>query len=140
MEKIQVPGFPDYEVTRDGRVWSNKGRGRWLKPGIASGGYPLVGLMRDGRQYSRKVHVLVALAFLGPRPEGHDVCHNNGNPADNRVENLRYDTRSANLRDAVRHGTQKPGPGRPVGYRVPEDLEKAAELRKLLDGVDFTSS
>ena len=34
-----------------------------------------------------------------------EVCHNNGRPADNRLENLRYDTPSNNNRDKVRHGT-----------------------------------
>lgn len=49
--------------------------------------------------------MLVMLAFVGPRPDGLDVCHGNGNPADNRLENLRYGTRSENMRDALRHGT-----------------------------------
>src|SRR5690606_32157657 len=47
---------------------------------------------------------LVAAAFLGPRPEGSEVCHINGDPADNRVENLRYGSRSENVLDQVRHG------------------------------------
>lgn len=44
------------------------------------------------------VHQLIAHAFLGPRPEGADVDHINGNPSDNRPENLRYMTHSDNLR------------------------------------------
>lgn len=51
------------------------------------------------------VHRAVLLAFVGPPPEGYEACHINGNPADNRLENLRWGTRSDNLRDAVRHGT-----------------------------------
>jgi len=31
-------------------------------------------------------------------------CHNDGNPANNRVENLRWDTVSSNANDRVRHG------------------------------------
>jgi hypothetical protein len=34
-----------------------------------------------------------------------EVCHNNGDPADNRAANLRYDTASENQLDRVRHGT-----------------------------------
>lgn len=44
------------------------------------------------------------LAFKGPPPEGHEVCHNNGDPADNRLENLRYGTRTDNLHDLYLHG------------------------------------
>lgn len=59
----------------------------------------------DGELHSLQVHHLVAAAFLGPRPDGLDVCHNNGICTDNRLENLRYDTRSANIRDSVEHKT-----------------------------------
>ncbi len=51
----------------------------------------------------RKVHHLVAAAFIGPRPEGMVICHNNGDPLDNRVENLRYDTQAANIEDMYAH-------------------------------------
>lgn len=52
---------------------------------------------------------LVAEAFIGPRPDGMMLCHSNGDPADNRVSNLRFDTQSANTLDAVRHGTNHNG-------------------------------
>ncbi len=50
-------------------------------------------------------HRAVLLAFVGPCPEGMEACHNNGDPLDNRVENLRWDTRSNNTLDKVAHGT-----------------------------------
>lgn len=50
------------------------------------------------------VHQLVAEAFLGPRPDGLEVCHNNGERHDNRAENLRYDTHVENQRDTIRLG------------------------------------
>lgn len=64
---------------------------------------------KDGKHFSLAVHRLVAAAFLGPKPEGTEVCHNNGDPTDCRVENLRYDTRSGNQRDRVIHGTSNRG-------------------------------
>jgi hypothetical protein len=54
------------------------------------------------------VHRLVARAFLGDGEPGEVVCHFDGNPANNRVENLRWDTQRANVQDAIRHGTQGP--------------------------------
>jgi DNA invertase Pin-like site-specific DNA recombinase len=50
------------------------------------------------------VHQLVALTFLGPRPAGADICHADGNPRNNAVRNLRYDTRRENIIDEFRQG------------------------------------
>lgn len=50
------------------------------------------------------VHGLVAEVFIGPRPEGLDVCHNDGDKSNNRASNLRYDTHSENQKDEVRAG------------------------------------
>ena len=44
-------------------------------------------------------------AFVGPCPSGQEACHANDDPRDNRLENLRWDTRSANALDSVRNGT-----------------------------------
>lgn len=102
-----------YEVSNIGRVRSttrldNRGRqktGRVLRAGIAANGYLLVSLWRDGVASSRTVHSLVAEAFIGPRPQGMDVCHADGDRLNPVVTNLRYDTRAANLADARVHGT-----------------------------------
>lgn len=51
------------------------------------------------------VHRLVLAAFVGPCPEGMEGCHNDGNPLNNRLDNLRWDTPKANAQDAVRHGS-----------------------------------
>ena len=73
--------------------WDNQ-RDRWRKPTY----------MRAG---SLKVHAVVAYLFIGPRPPGLMVLHNNGDFRDNRVVNLRYGTAMENFEDAVRHGTRK---------------------------------
>lgn len=53
----------------------------------------------------RTVHTLVLEAFVGPRPDGADACHENGNRRDARLTNLRWDSRSGNVQDAVRQRT-----------------------------------
>ena len=69
-----------------------------------------VHLYRDGVGKPLKVSRLVAIAFLGnPPTDKHECCHNNGNPLDNRVSNLRWDTRSANQLDRILHGTSNRG-------------------------------
>ena len=72
---------------------------------VERGGYRYVNLRLDGRQHMRRVACLVALAFLGPRPAGKQVCHDNGVSNDDRLQNLRYDTPARNNADKERHGT-----------------------------------
>src|SRR5699024_9726058 len=68
-------------------------------------GYRVVDLYRDGVAYRYRVHVLVLETFTGPRPEGLEARHLNGNPGDNRVGNLEWNTHSVNMLDKARHGT-----------------------------------
>jgi hypothetical protein len=107
-----IDGWPMYRVSSGGDVQSKWGRGgrrrahgdwRPIIGDIASG-YRRVTLY-DGEQRRRElVHALVLEAFVGPRPEGAEACHANGNRQDNRVANLRWDTPSANWSDRKLHG------------------------------------
>mgnify|MGYP001022094286 CR=1 FL=1 len=79
--------------------------GRMLAAHPARGGYLHVVLRTQGRIKVMKLHRAVALAFLGECPDGHEVCHLDGDVLNNRFTNLYYGTRSSNNLDAVRHGT-----------------------------------
>lgn len=115
---LPLPSYEEcYEVSDFGRVrsldrvrpWNGTVklfRGRILRPGVNSTGRLGVCIHRDGGRY-RLVHQLVMEAFVGPCPDGMEVCHNNGDHLDNRLSNLRYDTRSANVLDRVKHGTHQ---------------------------------
>ena len=94
-----VPGFPGYQASSLGRVRSPR---KILKLSIDTGGYLTVTL---GHATQRRVHCLVMLAFVGPPPEGQEVCHDNGDKQNARLDNLYYGTRERNIEDAVRHGT-----------------------------------
>lgn len=110
---VPIPEYEEfYEVSSEGRLRrlvrsGNYMAGTYLKPYLKPPhGYPYVSLSDgSGKKKWFFVHRLVALAFLGPEPDGMEVCHYNGDPTDARVENLRWDTHGENLRDAVRHGT-----------------------------------
>lgn len=94
-----------YEVSDRGRV-RNIITGRILKPWITDTGYLLVSLYGNGeRPEKRRVHRLVAFAFLGEPGPDQEVCHGDGTRTNNAVYNLRWGTRSDNMRDAVKHGT-----------------------------------
>lgn len=70
-----------------------------------NGGHLQIKLCDVNRYRHVTVHSLVAAAFHGPRPEGLEIRHLDGDPTNNRVENLRYGTTSENMLDRVRHGT-----------------------------------
>lgn len=53
------------------------------------------------------VHILVLEAFAGPRPLGAEACHRNGNPSDNRLENLYWGSHADNMKDMTQHGTHR---------------------------------
>lgn len=78
---------------------------RILKRRVAHDGYLTASLWRGGHGWTVDVHTLVAAAFLGPRPDGLQVCHWDGDASNAALSNLRYDTPSANIYDRVRHGT-----------------------------------
>lgn len=101
----QIPGFEGlYDVSSDGDVFSFK-TSRLLKVCIGSAGYPQVDLCRQGKRRTYAIHQLVAAAFLGGRPDGMVVCHNDGDKMNNRPENLRIDSQTENNRDKIIHGT-----------------------------------
>lgn len=45
------------------------------------------------------------MAFVGEQPKGKEARHLNGNPSDNRIDNLKWDSSTANNRDKIKHGT-----------------------------------
>lgn len=94
------------EITRsDGRIVTVKGREKAFSE--VSGGYFQAHLWKDGKPHYFYVHLLVMRTFVGPRPRGLEICHNDGNPKNNLLSNLRYDTVSENRLDTVRHGRHK---------------------------------
>lgn len=56
-------------------------------------------------RFGQRVHRIVLETFVGPCPDGMEGCHNDGNPINNRVDNLRWDTRASNRADMLVHGT-----------------------------------
>lgn len=97
-------------------------KGRVLRPWrVGNSGHVGVDLGCEARAVP--VHKLVALTFIGPRPEGMEICHNDGDPTNNAVSNLRYDTRSENVRDILRTG------GR-FGKLNLKDVDKIRELQE----------
>ncbi len=113
VEVKTIAGFENYAVSRDGRIWSGErktARGReyggvWLIPCKHGSGHLWFDLYRDGGSCKQYAHRLVLETYVGPCPEGLECRHLDGDPANNRLGNLKWGTHAENVQDAVKHGT-----------------------------------
>lgn len=109
---------PLYEISNLGRVRNHdryvktaNGQTRFYRGGLIAPSHNQHGhekallITTPGAKIMRYVHALVAQAFIGPRPDGMEVAHNDGNPRNNKVSNLRYATPVENNADKSIHGT-----------------------------------
>lgn len=102
---IEISGTEGrYSVSDMGRV---RGPLRVLRAAPGNTGYVVVKLRRFGTRRTCLVHCLVAEAFIGPRPEGHDVDHIDRNRANPSAANLRYRPTRENRADRVSSGNCK---------------------------------
>ena len=75
-------------------------------------GYSQVGLSKNDKCYSRRVHRLVAQAFI-PNPNRYkEINHIDGNKQNNNVGNLEWCNRKQNIRHAINNGLRKKYYGR----------------------------
>lgn len=88
----------------NGRIDVRKGQIKSQRP--RKDGYMQVNLCRESVKVCVPVQYLVFEAFHGKRDKSLDVCHRDGNRANNEKNNLRQDTRKGNFSDMVEHGTR----------------------------------
>jgi DNA-binding transcriptional regulator YiaG len=128
MESWQpIPGYEKYEVSSMGNVrrGSRALAFNWHR------GYARV-FVRDRM---RRVNVLVAAAFIGPRPPGLHAAHLNGVRSDNRAENIAYVTPAENEEHKKRHGTYD---NRGSSLGAPQKLT-AANVKFIREQTGFTA-
>lgn len=94
-----------YYVSDMGRVRNCKPAKRILRHKVDEKGYHRLTLCRQGspRRHAR-VHRLVLEAFVGLCPDGMEACHADCDPANNKLNNLRWDTHPENVMDSIRLG------------------------------------
>lgn len=117
----RIPGYTNYEVSNTGLVrslpravddrrgYSRPMQGVQLKPQTQTSGHLSVSISKDGVISRKLVHLLVMLAFEGPRPDGMETRHLDGDPKNNCKSNLAYGTRQQNALDCYVHSTSRTG-------------------------------
>jgi len=130
----KVPSPSLYSVSSIGRVRSEprsiktrNGQLRFykaviLKQSLNNKGYPRVWVRFGTYKRHCLVHCLVASAFLGPRPVGHEVAHNDGVASNPDLQNLRYETPVGNSFDKRKHGTHLAGDKHPQSKLTQADV------------------
>lgn len=116
----KIRGFPSYEVSSLGRVRSldrktfhagwgrfRSIKGRLLKPRLHKQGYVKVVLCKDGEEFNKYIHRLVAETFLINPENKAEVNHKNGVKSDNKVTNLEWVSRNENIKHSVSTGLLK---------------------------------
>lgn len=96
-----IPGYPGYFVSRDGKVYSNKS-GDWKLKRISLSNTNRFRVRLRGKLKYKWIQVnrLVAMVYI-PNPNNHPiVMHLDNNPHNNRVENLKWGTQSENIQQA----------------------------------------
>ena len=136
-----IPGYEGiYLISNHGYVYSVKRKKRLSNtPGQK---YPHIKLYKQGKFTEVIVHIEVAKAFLGDKPDGKNIIvnHKDGNKHNPHVQNLEWITQSENMRHAVtsgllpirRKGTDVRGAGHPFAKLSVEDIINMRELYPIL--------
>lgn len=120
ISKACLIDYPNYVISSDGTVY-NVVRETFIKPINQENRYAKMILSGNSKRLQIYIHQLVLLVFKGPRPDGLEASHINGDSFDNRLENLEYVTHAENCAMRYLHGTDKQG-----GAKL--DYDKANEI------------
>ena len=120
----RVEGYEsDYIISNIGEVWSIKfGKVRLLKPAPNPKGYLHVGLCKNGKQTTHRVHVLVGIHFIGLRTGTLTYDHIDVNNQNNKADNIRLATKSEQVQNQNVRKTNK------LGFKnISENVDRGRE-------------
>lgn len=85
------------------------------------GGYMTVRFGIDKKKFTELISRLVLMAFDREPQANEFACHNDSNPTNNCIENLRWDTQTGNMRDRTDRGLYRRGEDHHAAI-IPVDL------------------
>ena len=110
-----INGFEGkYQISNLGRIrsnnYKNSGKTKLLKISKGTKGYQVICLMKNNKKYTRRIHRLVAEAFI-PNPNNYQtVNHIDEDKTNNNVNNLEWCTFEYN----TKYGTRAERCGKPI--------------------------
>lgn len=100
-----IINFPNYQISNLGNVYSEKNYK--IRKSFVTNGYLTIYLFKNGKRYRKKIHRLVAEAFI-PNPNNLPIInHIDGNKLNNIVSNLEWCTSKQNTIHAYKTGLMK---------------------------------
>ena len=117
-----IPYAKDYAITKNGDVYRLTYRNRdsyfpippkKLKQKTRKDGYNLINLTTNGKRITKYTHRLLLEVFVGQCPDGMESSHLNNIRNDNRLENLKWETKPENEFRKIAFGTLKKGESMP---------------------------
>lgn len=133
----KVQEFPNYSVSKDGKVHNDK-RDKMKTPVVNRKGYYFVDLYENGKRSRKLVHRLVGEAYIDNPNNSPQINHKDGNKLNNNVDNLEWVTPSENMQHAFRTGLAKPSMGM-LGKKNPNGGRKGKPIRIVETGEEFSS-
>ena len=100
----QIKDFENYCVTDDGRVFNTKFNRELKTFNNRKTGYMQLMLHKNGNKYNKRVHRLVAEAYLENPKDLPLIDHKDDNKCNNRVDNLQWVTHKENYNLALESG------------------------------------
>lgn len=144
--KGNIEGYPDYFVTKNGKVYSKYKKREWRRLSsnrIKGNGYAIVSI-RDaqGNKKTFGIHQLVAMVYV-PNPDNKPcVCHRDNNRTHNHYKNLYWGTNKENSEQMVKDGRHyHPDTHIPMDkiFELFEDLDQGKPYKYIHDKYGLNS-
>ena len=139
----RIEEFPDYFISMDGQVYNDK-KGFYPRQHLKDG-YLRVNLFKGKTNYSRKIHRLLAAAFIENPTEHRVIDHINQDRTDNRLKNLRWCSPRQNCQNKTNTShigyniyLRKDGRPKPyvVGVQINGKLQRTS-FKTLLEAIEY---
>ena len=125
---MEINGYPNYLIYLNGKVYNKKHK-RYLKPTLGKAGYYTVQLGRGNRV---KIHRLLAIHFIENPDNKPFVDHWDQNKTNNKLNNLRWVTKSENEQNT---GVRKNNKSTGIKNITYHTKSKGFQYEKMIEGV-----